>query len=333
MNRRRLTAGLAALSAAPAVLRAGALAQEARPIAIGLTSRTAAQWPTYVSEELGYYKRFNLNPSFTVVGAAAAIAQQLVAGSLDVGEGSSTQVVLAVQGGAKLRYFCEVMSTPPYSFVAQKQYKTYADLKGKTLIIGGPSDITVIFTEKMLASGGVKMSDVDFTYAGATGERYAALKSGGVAAAILFPPFDFRAADEGYSLLGSLAAVMPPFPFNGWIATDVYEQSHSATIVDYTKAYLLGVRWLTNPANRQAAVDLLVKRTNTAPEDAAKSYDVIVTKSHAFPTSGVTSPQSFATVINAMAQIKLLTPPLPPPANFFDNRYVNQANAELARER
>ncbi len=333
INRRRLTAGLAALGAAPALLRSSALAQNERPIAVGLTSRTAAQWPTSAADELGYFKRFNLNPSFIVTGAAAGIAQQLVAGSLDVGEGSSTQTVLAVQGGAKLRYFCEEMSTPPYSFVAQKQYKTYADLKGKTLIIGGPTDITVLFTEKMLASDGVKMSDVDFTYAGGTADRYAALKSGSVAGAILFPPFDFRAIDEGYSLLGTLGQAMPPFPFVGWAATDAYAQSHVSMIVDFTKAYLLGVRWVTNPANRQAAIDLLVKRTNTSPDDAAKSYDVLVTKNHAFPATGATVPQTFATVITALAQLKVLTPPLPPPTNFFDNRYVNQAIAELSRGR
>src|ERR1700687_251083 len=98
INRRRLTAGLAGLSATPALLRGSALAQNDRPISVGLTSRTAAQWPTYAADELGYFKRFNLNPSFIVTGAAAATAQQLVAGSLDVGEGSSTQIVLAVQG-------------------------------------------------------------------------------------------------------------------------------------------------------------------------------------------------------------------------------------------
>ena len=67
---------------------------------------------------------------------------------------------------------------------------------------------------------------------------------------------------------------MPPFPFVGWAATDAFAQSHVQTIVDFTKAYLLGVRWVTNPANRQAAIDLLVKNTNSGPADAAKTYDV-----------------------------------------------------------
>ena len=333
MNRRQLTASLAALGTTPFFAAGRASAQSVRPIVAGLTGQSAAEWPTYVADELGYFTRFNLNPTYVVVGASAAAAQQLVAGALDVSKGSTTQTVLAVQGGAKLRLFCEDMVGPPFSFVAQKPYKTYADLKGKTVIIGGPSDITVIFTEKMLARAGLKMSDVDFTYAGGTGDRYAALKSGAVAAAILFPPFDFRAIDEGYSLLGTLAQAMPPFPFNGWAATDAYAQGHSSMLVDFTKAHLLGVRWLVNPQNRQSAIDMLVKRINVTAVDAAKSYDIIVTKSRAFSTTGTTSTQNGATVIDALAQLKLLNAPLPSPTSFFDNRYALQANTELARRR
>jgi NitT/TauT family transport system substrate-binding protein len=328
---RRITAILGAAAFALALATPGS-AQAVREITIGLTSPTAAEWPTYVADELGFFKRYKLDPKFIVVGSVAATAQQMVAGSLDLGEISSTQIVEAVQNGATLRYFCERMSTPPYSFLAQKQYKRYADLKGKTIIIGGPADITVIFTEKMLASGGLKMSDVDFTYAGGTADRYAALKSGSVAAAILFPPFDFRATDEGYSLLGTLSAVMPPFPFVGWAATDKYSQGHPDVIVDFTKGYLRGVRWLSDPANRARALEILIKRTNTNPEDAAKSYDVLVVKNKVFPATGVTVPKTFVTVIDALAQIKLVNAPLPPPTNFYDNRYVEQANAQLARE-
>ena len=168
-NRRRIIAGLAGLSTVPVLLGGRALAQSARPIAVGLTSQTAAQWPTYAAEELGYFKRYNLDPSFIVVGSAAATAQQLVAGSLDVGESSSTQVVEAVQGGAKMRYFCEEMSTPPYSFVAQKQYKKYRRPQGQDAHHRRSERHHGDLHREDVRDGGVKMSDVDFTYAGGTG--------------------------------------------------------------------------------------------------------------------------------------------------------------------
>lgn len=299
---------------------------------MGLISPTAAMWPTFIAQEMNLYQHYGLDPQFIFVGAVAACAQQLVAGSLDVGEVSSTQTIETVQGGGALRFFLEEAVNAPYAFVAQKPYKTYADLKGKLLMIGGPSDITVIFTQRMLASGGVTMSDVDFTYAGATSDRYAALLSGSIAGTILAPPFSFRAVAQGYNLLGRLADVMPPFPFVGWAATDGYARAHGDILTDFCRAHLRATRWLVDPANKAKAIDILIRRSNANPDDAAKSYPEMITVGKAFSTSGATTPQFFATVINVLAQLKVLQPPLPPPTNFYDNRYVDRANAELAHE-
>jgi len=190
----------------------------------------------------------------------------------------------------------------------------------------------VIFTEKMLASGGLKMSDVDFTYAGGTTERFAALENGGVAAAILFPPFDSRAAEAGFSVLGTLVDVLPQFPFIGWAATDKYAQSHADLLVRFTKGYLRGVRWLNDPRNRVRAIDILVKDTKTAQPDAEKSYDTFVAKNKLFSPRAITVPKSFQTVIDALVQIKVVSPPIQPATSYFDNRYAQQAEAQLARE-
>jgi NitT/TauT family transport system substrate-binding protein len=330
-NRRIFVAGLAAAGAA-ARARTVSAQPALREINLGLISPTASMWPTFVAQDLDLYKRYGLNPSFIFVGSVAACAQQLIAGSLDVGEISSTQIVEAVKNGATLRYFLQEVVNPPYSFLAQKQYHRYADLKGKLLMIGGPTDITVIFTEKMLASGGLKMSDVDFTYAGGTADRYAALHSGSIAAAILAPPFSFRAANEGYNLLGRLKDVMPPFPFVGWAATDAYMGAHSDQLIQFSKVQLRATRWLNDPANKAKAIDILIRRANANPDDAAKSYDEYMVSMKAFPNAGETTPQTFSRVMDALAQIKILTPPLPPPTNYYDNRFVLQASAQLARE-
>lgn len=307
-------------------------AQALRPVSLGLISPTAAMWPTFIGQELDLYHHYGLEPNFVFVGSVANCAQQLVAGSLDLGEVSSTQVIEATQGGGGLKYVLDETDNPPYTFLAQKQYKKYADLKGKLVIIGGVNDITVIFTRKMFASGGLKYEDVDYTYAGGTADRYAALKSGSVAAAILAPPFSFRAAEEGYTVLGTLHDVMPSFPFVGWAATDKYATAHADVVVAFLKAQLRATRWLNDPANRTRAIETLVKRSNAAPDDAAKSYTELMVRDKSFPNAGQTPPKAFATVLDALAQLKVLTPPLPPPTNFFDNRYVDRASAELSRE-
>ena len=332
MRRRDLLTAtlLAPLAAgAPRIVRAQGL----REVSLGLISPTAAMWPTFIAQEFDFYKHYGLDPKFIFVGSVANCAQQLVAGGLDLGEISSTQIVEATQGGGALRYVLEETDNPPYTFLAQKEYKKYSDLKGKLVIIGGVSDITVIFTRKMFASGGLKFEDVDFTYAGGTADRYAALKSGSVAAAILAPPFSFRAAGEGYNVLGTLHDVMPAFPFVGWAATDKFAGAHGDVIVSFIKAQLRATRWLNDPANKAKAIEILVRRSNAAPDDAAKSYNELMVVDKSFPSVGQTSPKAFATVLDALAQLKVLSPPLPPPTKFFNNQFVDRASAELAREK
>lgn len=310
---------------------APAAAQQYQSLDVGLTAKTATDWPIFVADSLGFFKRNGVNPNFIVVGSAAANAQQLAAGSLGIGETSSTQVVEAIQGGAPITYAVNQVVTPPYSLMAKKEIKTLAQLKGKLIIIGGVNDITHVFLDAMLKPTGLKPDDYTLTYAGGTNERYAALKSGSVDAAILFPPIDFLAMSDGYTNLGNVQSVLPSFPFDGFAVNTAWAQSHSALVVAFLKGYLQGLRWLYNPANKAQAVQILSQATNTNPDNGARSYDEFFVSLKAFSQDGRSHAADFAKVLSALSQMKVLDAPLPSPAKFFDNRYVDQANAELAK--
>jgi ABC-type nitrate/sulfonate/bicarbonate transport system substrate-binding protein len=87
---------------------------------------------------------------------------------------------------------------------AKPSIKSIADLKGKTVSIGGTKDVTLVYMEAFIASADLKPTDLDFIYAKATQDRLAALLSGGVDAAILYPPSSFRAGAGGYTRLEAL---------------------------------------------------------------------------------------------------------------------------------
>jgi NitT/TauT family transport system substrate-binding protein len=323
----------AALLACLAGSAAPVNAQQLQQIDVGLTSKTATEWPFFAADSLGFFKRYGVNPNFIVVGSSAGDAQQLAAGSISVGETSSTQVVEAIQGGAPIKYVVNHIVTPPYSLMAKKDLKTLAQLKGKMIIIGGVNDITHVFLDALLKPNGLKTDDYTLTYAGGTTERYAALKSGSVDAAILLPPMSFVAAAEGYSNLGDVQSVMPSFPFDGLSVNSRWAETHPAVFVGFVKGYLQGVRWLSNPANKAEAVRILARSTNTAPEQGAKSYDEFFVRLKVFSVDGRSSAADFQKVLNALASLKVIDPPLPSPSKFYDNHYVDQANAELAKGR
>lgn len=322
------------------LLSSAALALGATPVAaqsnlttvsLGLTSKTANEWAEYVADELGFYAQNGIKIDFIYTGSAAAGAQQLTAGALDISEVSSTQGIEAVQGGAPITFICEHGTKVPYLLLGKKGITSLTGLKGKTIIVGGPNDITRVFMDKVLASAGLKPDDYTYTYAGATTERFAALANGGVDAAILFPPFAQRAAGMGFPVLADITKFFPSFLFDGFAVKPDWAKAHSDLVVKFIKGYIMGVRWLYEPANKVRAIQILSAASGTPAEDAQQTYDLFVAKLHAFSATGLSSPASVGPVLDALVKIGQLTAPAPPPTKFYDNSFASQANAQLRR--
>ena len=86
--------------------------------------------------------------------------QQLAAGSFNIAPTAGmVDPIRAVNKGAPVALICIVIPAPPYALLAKPNIGKIEDLKGKTIIIGGPKDITRIFTERMLAPHGLKSGD------------------------------------------------------------------------------------------------------------------------------------------------------------------------------
>lgn len=325
---RSLAVGALALgcaSAAPSASAQPAL----REMSFGVTGFSAMSWPEVAAQQLGFFANNGLKVEIVTTGSAAGGAQQLSSGSLDISEVSAAAILEAIVGGAPIQAVIELSAKVPYEVVAKKGLTSIAQLKGKTIIIGGPSDITRIFMDKILGSAGLGPDDYTYTYAGATGERFAALVNGGVDATILFPPFSFRAADQGYPVLADVSKYFASFLFTTFAVQPAWARSHRDLVVAWTKAYLQGVRWLYNPANKARAIQILMQSTNANAGDAAAAYALFITKMRVFSPTGILSDEVIAPVLDALTKMGQLKPPVPPPARFYDNTYVEAANAQL----
>jgi ABC-type nitrate/sulfonate/bicarbonate transport system substrate-binding protein len=303
-------------------------AQELQSIDFGVTAKTATEWPTLIADSLGFFEKNGIKLNYILTGSSAAVSQQLAAGSINIGGNSSTQLIQAVQGGAPIKYVLSTVITAPYTLVAQKDIKTMDQLKGKTIIIGGETDITHYFLDTMLRPNGLKPEDYALTFAGATNNRYAALQSGSVAAALLFPPFDFLAVSQGYNDLGNVQKYLPSFLFTGYAVNTEWAKSHSDLIVSFIKGYLEGLQWLYNSENKSKAIELLKGMTNTSVENGEKTYDALITKIQAFSQTGKTEDATLEKVINALVELKQIKAPLPQPAKFYDNQYIELAASQ-----
>ena len=337
MNDRSMTRSLSRASllrAAAAATAAGiarpAFAQPAlRPLAVGLTAKTASDWGVYIADKMGIFAANGLKPDIAIIGSSAACAQQLTAGSIDVGEVSTTQLIEAVLGGAPIVGIINRTNNAPYAIIAKKGITSIAQLKGKTIIVGGPNDITLVFMNTVLAAYKLTQDDVTYTFAGATGERFAALMSGTVDAAIMLPPLSFRAADAGYPVLDNVENYYRAFPFDTFSVRTDWAKKNPDLAVAWVRSILQALAWLYDPANRAKAIAILADATNAPADDAGKTYDFFVTKVKFYNRTGVMTPAELLVVIDALIKTAQLKPPPPDPARFYDNTFVEKATASL----
>jgi NitT/TauT family transport system substrate-binding protein len=322
-----LLCGFISASVAGPVAAQGSL----RTLTFGLTAKTANEWPEYVSDKLGFFAANGIKADIIYTGSSAAGAQQLTAGSLDVSEVSSTQLIEAVQGGAPIVAIIEHSTKAPYTLVGKKGVNALRDLKGKTIIVGGPNDITRVFTDKMFSAAKLAPNDYAYTFAGATSARFAALMNGGVDAAILFPPFSFKAVSLGYPAIDEVQKYFPSFLFDTFCVQPSWAKTHGDLLVAFGKSYLQGVRWLYNPANKARAIQILSEATNTSAEDASQTYDLFIAKVKIYSTTGLATAADINPVIDALVKTGELKPPPPPASKFYDNAYIQEANKQLGR--
>lgn len=300
-----------------------------RTLEIGVTSKTANDWTTYIADRYGFFAVNGIKPDVIVVGVNSGVAQQLTGTAFDIAEVTTTQMVLAVQGGAPLVSIENSGSGVPYSLIAKKGLTTVNQLKGKLISIGGPSDITRPFMDAIMEHYGFKADDWTYTFAGSSADRYAALVAGAIDATLLAPPMSFRAIAQGFPVLDEVPKYFPNFPYVTWAVRPAWAKEHPDLLIGFIKAQLQAVRWLYTPANKQKAIALLMEETNSSADDASKSYDVFVTQQRYFSTTGTFTVDSFNRVVQTMIKAGMLAAPAPPGAKFFDNTYAQRAGAQL----
>ena len=295
---------------------------------IATGSGNSPDWIIYIGRAKGFFKDNNLQIDMFSAQSTAAVIQQIIAGSGQIGGGGLTDPIFAMDQGAKVAILRIQMGVPPYTLWAKPQIKTFKDLQGKTVIVGGAKDITRIYFERMVTPNGLGKNDYSLIYAGTTSARYAALASGGADAAILLPPFSFRAQGQGYSLIGRLSDYVKDIPFTGLVVGQDWAHAHASQLVAFLKAYQRANDWFYVPANKAEAVDIFVKDSGQPKPDVEQTYDYL-SSIHAFTQDGTVTPASIGTLVKVMSDQGDLTGSADP-ARFIDPD-VSKLNTEIGK--
>jgi ABC-type nitrate/sulfonate/bicarbonate transport system substrate-binding protein len=131
---------------------------------------------------------------------------------------------------------------------------SFADLRGRSIAVTDLRGGSTVVLKLLLQANGLQEGDYDLRPFGGTPNRYAALANGAVDAAIVGQPADFRAQDEGYPILAYTTA--RDFQFTVYAIRRSWGEQNRDKVLRFLRTMIGAHRWLSDPANREAAIDL-----------------------------------------------------------------------------
>ena len=156
--------------------------------------------------------------------------------------------------------------------IVQPEIKSYADLRGKTVIVDAPDTAFAFLMYEMLRKNGLNKGDYEIKPVGASFRRLEVmLKDKTAAAAMLNMPFTLRAAAAGLGDLGSAVEALGPYQGTGAFVLRKWAAGNSDVLVRYMQAYVEGLRWGVDPKNR-AAGDQALRRCAEAQRSHGRAH-------------------------------------------------------------
>lgn len=249
---------------------AGFAAEKREKIRIGVSSKSLGFWDTWVAHEKGFFRKYGLDSEVITIRPNLAIVA-LLSGELDYSTVSGTVIRAAVKG-LPVRLFTNGLRSSFHVLVAQPNYKSIADLKGKRIAVSNIGATDEIVSRYMLQKGGLDpRKDVVILSIGGSEIRLQSLVSGQTDATVLSLPHSLIAKQQGYRILGSAADALE-IPFSG-LGTSVQKiQREREQVKRVIQAELDTMRWIKT--QKQEAIQFLKQHFGADEASAVESYNI-----------------------------------------------------------
>jgi ABC-type nitrate/sulfonate/bicarbonate transport system substrate-binding protein len=210
-------------------------------------------------------------------------------------------------------------------FFVQSEVKSFADMRGRILVVDAPDTAYALQAKKILAMHGLK-AGTDYTVkpVGAGVYRFKAMvESKENAAAILNLPFTVQAEQLGMKSLGRTTDLLGPYQAGGVFAMRPWAQANAAVLERYIAAYIEALRWVRDPANRADSIALLGEKLKISTKEAERTYDVLVDPGFGFIPDAKFDLEGFKNALALRAEIEGGRPAAP--ERYIDLGYYERA--------
>lgn len=238
------------------------------------TAIHAVLWAAY-EEKL--FKKYGLDVEYLALNSGRLGMQMLLSDDVQVLFSTGVTVVTTNLQKADLAIIAGGLNFFPTKLIARPEIKRAADLKGKTLAVGGFGAANHMALLVALAKLGVNPKEVTIIQVGGAAAQMASLTKGLIQGLMFNEPQATIAIKKfGMQSLIDLMESKSPFPQNCFIVKRNFLDANRDKVTNFMKAIVEAVYLLKK--DRALALSLIRKYIRVSEEEAAIGYDYYLAK-------------------------------------------------------
>src|SRR5258706_15967863 len=275
------------------VLAMLASAAAADPAAVRVNSfPNAKALPLHAGMAQGFFARRGLALRLSFTENSTKQREGLAAGEFDVVHSAVDNAVAMVETAKKDVVTVTGGDSGMNEFFVQADVRSFADLRGRKLVVDAPNTAYAIQAKKILLKHGLK-DGADYTVVPVgRGELRLKAMAGNrdYAAPVLNLPFTIPAEQLGMKSLRNTVDILRPYQANGAYALRAWVGSHGPLLERYIAAYVESLRWVRRLENEAECVAILMDKLKISRDVPERTYRFVVD-----PVRGFTPDAAFDT--------------------------------------
>ena len=301
-------------------------AAAADKLTLSSTNPTAFEIDHVVAKDRGFFAKENIDVDVTYM-VPDLVIKALIAGTVDLARSGTHFGVIAAARGGELKIIGGAIYGYPYQVISQPQFKTLADLKGQKIAAASLASITTTIFKDVMQRQGIPPSAYTLLNVGGSPERFQAVASGLVAASLAeAPPFNFKSIEAGTKVLLNYSDEIKSLQYNSFFASSRAVAQNRPLFTRFMRAMGQAMRWMNDPANEKAAIELMVQRLKIDEAIAAQTYKFMIPENRAFRGEGAIDGPGLAEMVRLLAGDQLI-PKREPWESFVDASFLPAAKS------
>jgi NitT/TauT family transport system substrate-binding protein len=227
----------------------------------------------YTALDNGLFDKYGIRVNHIYIRGSGVSLAALTADEIQFLYCAADATIPGMASGIEARLVAAPLVGLPYVLVARKDIKRGEDLKGKSLGVARPGDLSDRLSRLVLKKFNLTPADVAIRpIGGSQSERYQAMLADVVQGIVVTPPLDVRAKNEGFNTVYRLGELNLPFIYSSVHASSKMLRERPETVQRVVAVFAEALHFVErNPDKAKTSIGKALKLKDV--EALQVSYD------------------------------------------------------------